>query len=349
MTDIHWGAKNNSEQHLQDCDRFIDWFCDIVRNDPSIDHIVFMGDWYENRSALNIMTLTYSHRGAEKLNALGLPVYFIIGNHDLYHKHTRELYSTVTFDNFNNFIIINTPTVFPEIGVGGAMMSPFLFADEYPTLIQYRELKTWWGHFEFKDFVVTGYSMKMPTGPDAADFAGPDRIFTGHFHKRQHNRNVYYIGNTFPTNFGDVDDDERGCAVYDHTTNRLKFHNWEDAPKYRKLRLTSIKAGGVDIPQGARVKCILDDREATSQDINKLRTQLMEQFQLREFTTEEVTEELDEALTDTETDAGEEGTTEDVVAVKSNATINELVIQMLSDITSDAIDKDMLIAEYKAL
>jgi len=351
FTDIHWGCKNNSEQHLQDCDRYIDWFCENVRKDPTIDSIVFMGDWYENRTALNIMTLSYSHRGAEKLNDLGLPVYFIIGNHDLYHKHTRELYSTITFDTFSNFIIVNEPTVFPELGVGGAMLSPFLFPEEYPGLIKYRDLKTWWGHFEFKDFVVTGYSMKMPTGPDASDFAGPDRIFTGHFHKRQHDRNVYYIGNTFPTNYGDVDDDERGMMIYDHKANKAKFLDWEDCPKYRKVRLSVMLGGNVDIPKGARVKCIIDDSNVTSQEINALRVQTLAKYDLREFVTEEDTQELDEILTSTETEVviNDDGTTTEVKVVQTNISIDELVLQMLENIEGESIDKAALISEYKKL
>ena len=91
MTDIHFGKKANSEEHNKDCLRFIDWFCDFVKADPEIDHIMFLGDWNENRSALNIATLNFSYQGAKKLNELGLPVFFIIGNHDMYHRYSREI------------------------------------------------------------------------------------------------------------------------------------------------------------------------------------------------------------------------------------------------------------------
>ena len=54
MTDIHFGRKSNSEQHNQDCLDYIDWFCAKVKKDKKIDHVMFLGDWHENRSALKV-------------------------------------------------------------------------------------------------------------------------------------------------------------------------------------------------------------------------------------------------------------------------------------------------------
>jgi len=89
FTDIHHGKRANSERHNQDCTDFVDWFCEQVKQDPEIDHIFFLGAWFENRNAINISTLNYSYRNAKKINQLDLPVYYIVGNHDLYHKYSR--------------------------------------------------------------------------------------------------------------------------------------------------------------------------------------------------------------------------------------------------------------------
>ena len=91
-SDIHFGRKANSPQHNTDCLAFLDWFCDAVRSDPSIDHVFFLGDWHENRSAQNVSTIKFSYEGASKLNDLGMPIYFCVGNHDLFHRHTRDVY-----------------------------------------------------------------------------------------------------------------------------------------------------------------------------------------------------------------------------------------------------------------
>ena len=137
FTDIHFGRKNNGLQHNEDCTNFIDWFCtQVVAN--KCDHVLFLGDWYENRSSLNISTLAYSHAAAKKLNELNIPIFFCIGNHDLYQRHTRDIYSTVTFSEFTNFNLIDKPTTVSCIG-DGALIVPFLFHDEYDGLKNYKE------------------------------------------------------------------------------------------------------------------------------------------------------------------------------------------------------------------
>jgi DNA repair exonuclease SbcCD nuclease subunit len=337
FTDIHWGCKGNSEQHNQDCLNFIQWFCDIVRADPSIDNVIFLGDWFENRAALNVSTMNWSYRGAEMLNDLGIPVFFIIGNHDLFHRHTRAIYSPINFQAFSNFQVITDPVVVDEIG-SGALLSPFLFPDEYQHIRQHLNLDTWWGHFEFKDFIVTGYNVKMPTGPDPRDFKGPKNIFSGHFHKRQTAGNITYIGNTFPTNFGDAGDTDRGMVVYDHKTHKLEYKNWDNCPQYVKAPLTSLLDGSIVLPPNARVKCIVDV-PISFEESNYIKDTYVGNFDLREFAMEE-SGELDEALTSTRI----VGT-----AASMGETVDELVIKMLSAIKSDHINKDILIDLYKGL
>ena len=338
FTDVHFGAKNNSDQHNQDCLNFISWFCEEVRNDSSIDHVIFIGDWYENRSALNISTMNYSYHGAKMLNDLGVPVFFIIGNHDLYHKHTRDVHSVVNFHEFSNFTIIDTPVMVPNIGAG-AVLSPYLFHDEYPTLAKFLNYKTWWGHFEFKGFVITGYNVKMPTGPNPTDFKGPDRIFSGHFHKRQSQENIHYIGNTFPTNFGDAGDSDRGMAIYNHENNDLQFKNWDKAPHYVKATLSSLMEDNVIIPVGARVKCIVDI-PVSYEESAIIKDGFFEQFQLREFALEE-SNSLSEILSDTLPDLTE--------LELDMSSVDDLVLKMLGSIKSDDIDNELLIDQFKKL
>lgn len=338
FTDIHWGKKANSDIHNEDCYQFIEWFCEQVESDPSIDHIMFLGDWFENRSAINLSTLKWAHRGAKKLSQLGLPIFFVVGNHDLYHRHSREVHSVINYSEFQNFNIIEEPTIVENIGAT-ALVSPYLFHNEYPDLKRYLNLPTWWGHFEFKGFEVTGYGMRMPTGPEAIDYQGPKHIFSGHFHKRQAHEQIVYIGNTFPMDFGDAGDNERGMMVYDHETDETLFHNWDACPKYTKTTLSDILDKTVVIHPHSRVKCIVDI-EISYEESTHLKQKFQDDFQLRELIMEE-SPELSELLSGTKTnvDASELGI----------ASVDELVVQMLHDIDSDKINNDMLVDIYKGL
>jgi len=335
FTDLHVGAKSNSQQHNQDCMDYIDWFCNNVSADPEIDHIIFLGDWHETRSAINIFTLKFSYEIATKINNLGLPVYFIVGNHDLYHRNTRDVYSLIHFNEFDNFHIIDEPTVIDNIGNGeGVLFCPYLFHEEYVKLTEYSHIPFWAGHFEFKGFIVTGYTITMKSGPEHTNFSKPKNIISGHFHKRQQTDNVTYIGNTFPTNYSDAGDFERGMMVFDHTTDDMTFMNWEDCPKYITGKLSDAVSGDLKLYPHARVKVVADVPITYEENLELKRT-FMEEHNLRAFTIEESAT-IDEALSGTETTVDDE----------KLGSVDEMVVEMLGDIDSEHIDNDLLQTIY---
>ena len=338
FTDIHWGRKNNSELHNQDCLRFVDWFCEQVKEDEDIDHIIFMGDWFEHRAAINGLTLDYAYRGAKKLKALGLPVYFIVGNHDLYYRTTRDVFSTNFFDSLG-FNMIQEPTVVEELGESGALVCPFLFENEYASLVQYLSVPVWFGHFEFKGFVVTGDTKKMEHGPDAKEFKNARRIFSGHFHKRQEEGNVTYIGNAFPADFSDANDTKRGMMVYTYDKNDVEFTDWPDCPSYIKTTLSSLASDpkGV-LRKDAVVNCVVD-KDITYEQSLKLREQLTKKYELRELNLQENPERA-VSLEETEIDEEE---------LEHLDTTDALVLNMLSKIEADTIDNDKLAKIYREL
>jgi len=334
FTDIHWGARGNGEQHNQDCLDYIDWFCsEAIKN--KVDHINFLGDWFENRSALNISTLNYAYLGAKKLNDLNIPVYFIIGNHDLYQKHTRDIYSTVFFNEFTNFVLINELTIIKEIETS-PLYCPFLFHDEYKELSKYKNTLVWWGHFEFQGFIITGNTIRMPSGPNPDDFEGPNHIFSGHFHKRQVSKNITYIGNTFPTTFSDANDNDRGMMIFDYSTQEPMFINWEECPKFIKTDLSSILDETINLPPKSRVKCLMDI-QLSYEEIAVIKQEVLTEFNLREFTLEdEVVQNL------TEFDESDEQN-------HQMESVNELIVRMLGDVNAPKIDNNILIQQYNLL
>lgn len=338
MTDIHFGRKSNSPIHNQDCLDYIDWFCNQVRNDKTIDHICFLGDWHENRSSLNLATLKASFDGAKKLNDLGLPVFFIVGNHDLYNRHNRDIHGLHHLDELNNFIIIDSPVVYEDVG-DSTFFSPFLFQHEYTDLAEYLQYTVWMGHFEFKGFVIAGHSVVMPTGPDVNDFKGPDLIFSGHYHKRQAMANVVYIGNTFPADFSDAGDNARGMCVYYHTTKDVKFTDWLECPKYYRCLLSDLLEGKIKFSQHARVRCSVDI-VISFEESSKLKTLFVEKYKLREFGLEE-SREMAAILTDT--------SFEDVDTTNPLKSVDELILEMLTSIDSPQIDNELLVKIYREL
>lgn len=341
FTDIHFGRRNSSETHNQDCLDFVEWFCEQATTHKA-DHIIFMGDWYENRSSINIHTMNYAYAAATKLNALNIPVFMIVGNHDCYRKHSRDIHSLVSYKEFSNITVIEDIMVVPEIGNTGALMCPYIFHHEYDLLkgdVAKQALETWWGHFEFQGFVITGNNVKMPSGPDPVDFSGPRKIFSGHFHKRQSVGNVTYIGNTFPMDFSDSGDENRGCLIFDHHNLTETFINWEHCPKFQKVLLSDLVSQDPDnlIKRGAKVKCYVDT-QLTFEESVQLKEALVEQYSLREFSWEELIS-LNELARDSEY-------TDEDVQVED---VDHLVIRLLGTLNTDKIKAEKLVSIYNSL
>lgn len=334
--DIHWGCRNNSEQHNLDNLDYIDWFCEIAKKEkPS--HIAFLGDWFEHRAQINIKTLNYSHEGARRLNALGLPIIFIVGNHDLYHRTNRTVFSTNMFADLKNITLVSEPTELSK----DWFAAPYMFRQEYPNLVaDINSHKYVLGHFEFRSFVITGADRVMDHGPDPGDFNGPRYIFSGHFHRRQVNKNIIYIGNTFPTNFGDAGDASRGCAVFDVESDSVYFHDWDDAPLFFKTRLSRVIAGEAEFPARSRVRCVLD-MDIGYSDVQALRDELIKSLNLREFSVEEDLAARKEALAE-----GLELETELDLSSLDN-TVRQLITEGVAP--SPTIDPTLLINLYEEL
>ena len=344
MTDIHFGKKANSRVHNEDCINYLKWFKQQVEEIGDVDYIGFLGDWNENRSAINIDTLNYSYQGAKILDSIGLPVYFIVGNHDLHRRHTRDVHSVIPYQELKNFTIVDEPLVADNIG-DGMLWCPYLFSTEYPDLQKYLNIPIWAGHFEFRGFVITGYTITMNTGPDPKDYKGPKHIFSGHFHKRQAHDQVVYIGNTFPMDYGDAGDNARGMMVYDHVEDDVTFIDWDQCPTYMKTTLTALTDGEVKVEKNARVKCIVDI-PISFQESQELRSYFLDKFELREFAMEE-SREISSAISSTESSVS----WDDETKLKG---VNELIVEMLDELKGDVvdnklIDKDMLIEIYQGL
>ena len=335
FTDIHFGKKNNSLQHNQDCVDFVSWFCDRVREEGGVTNVVFLGDWFENRNSVNVMTMTYAQEALRHLDSLGVPVHIIIGNHDLYHRESRKVYSTKIFEQFVNVTLVNEPTVVDDM-----LICPFLFKNEYPDLAKYNKVPYWLGHFEFRNFVITGSDRKMEHGPDHTLFQGPKFIFSGHFHKRQANDNVVYIGNTFPMDYGDAWDDKRGMCLLDTSNDDVSFIDWEECPKYRKVKLSDVIGdAALQFPSKCRVRCLIDIDIGYS-DAQTLREEMIKTVGLREFSLEENILERKEAI------AGDE-----LIGDFDLSSLNDAVVKMLQTGISGTttIDSDRLIEIYAQL
>ncbi len=235
FTDIHLGLKGNSKVHNEDCEEFVDWYIEQAQAN-GCETGIFCGDWHHNRNSLNLTTMDSTIRCMEKLGKAFEKFYFFDGNHDLYYKDKRDVNSTAFAKHIPGITFIDK--IYEEDDVA---LVPWLVGDEWKK-IKNIKAKYLFGHFELPSFYMNAMVQMPDTGElQATHFENQEYVFSGHFHKRQQQGKVYYLGNAFPHNYADAWDDDRGMMILDRENNKEpEYINWDNCPKYRTIGLKRL-------------------------------------------------------------------------------------------------------------
>jgi DNA repair exonuclease SbcCD nuclease subunit len=328
FTDIHLGMRNNSREHNANCEAFIDWMIEEARAWGS-KTCIFGGDWHHVRSAINISTLNYSVSGLRKLNDYFDDVIFIIGNHDLFYRDKYEIHSIPYISEFPKIHLIDKLTVFGDVA-----FVPWLVGDEWKQVPKCKA-PYMFGHFELPKFKMNAMVEMPDHGQLNRDhFSHQKQVFSGHFHKRQSFEDrVWYIGNTFPHNYADAWDDDRGMMFWEPGKTPV-FKSFPDAPKYRTLTLSQVLSdphGCIDNKTYARIAIDID---LTYEEVNFLKETFEQEIGAREISMQ-VTK-----LDDVNVDAS---------ATINFESVDTIVVSHLQSIESNTIDNQRLINIYQGL
>lgn len=276
-TDIHFGLKSNSSTHNDDCLNFIKWFIETAKQE-GCETCFFLGDWHNNRAAINIVTLNYSLRALEMLNNAFDIVYFIPGNHDLYYRDKRDIQSVEWARHLPNVRIVND-----WFADGDVVIAPWLVGDDHKR-IHKLEGKYCFGHFELPHFMMNAMVAMPDTGEIKSEsFRGFEKVFSGHFHKRQTKNNIYYLGNCFPHNYADAGDDERGMMILEWG-NEPKYVTWPDQPRYRVYNLSDVLRTPEELLLKDMHTRVNIDVDITYEEASFIKETFVGQYHLRELT-----------------------------------------------------------------
>ena len=238
FTDIHFGLRNNSRQHNTDCEEFVLWFIKEAKK-AKCETCIFLGDWHHHRASINVSTMNYTMSNLEFLSKAFTNVFVIMGNHDLFYRDKREINSVAFGSLYDNVHIVNS--IFTE---GDVSIIPWLVQDEWKEMpgIKSRYI---FGHFELGGFQMNQLIAMPDTGGlQKTHFKNQEYVFSGHFHSRQQQKNVIYMGNTFPHNYSDTWQDDRGMMILEWG-EEPKYKAWPNAPSFKSLNLSTL----VDDPE----------------------------------------------------------------------------------------------------
>lgn len=327
FTDLHVGLKSNSIQHNNDCVNFVDWFIEKAKLE-NCETCFFLGDWHHHRASINIQSLAVSIKLLEKLNQNFKKIYFIPGNHDLYYRDKRDIHSVEWAKHLPNIQIIND--FYKE---GDVTISPWLVQEDYKKLKKYNSTYLF-GHLELPYFYMNAM-VEMPDHGEINEnhLTQFDKVFSGHFHKRQSRKNIWYIGNAFPHNYADAGDDARGMMVLEWGKEPI-FHSWPNQPLFRVYKLSEV----LDNPKGlllpdSHVRVHLDI-DISYEEANFLRETFIPDHKLREMTLIPMKVE------------GAEQQGQDGLIFES---VDQIIIQSINSLESKSFDKNLLRTIYDNL
>jgi hypothetical protein len=272
--------------------------------------------------------MDYSLRALEKLGQSFDQFYFFPGNHDLYYKDKRDIHSVEFGKYIPGITVVHEPTT-----IGNVTLCPWLVGDEWKKMSNLKS-KYVFGHFELPHFYMNAMVQMPDTGElKADDFEGPDLVFSGHFHKRQHKDNVVYIGNAFPHNYADTWDDDRGMMIIEWGKDP-EYHAWPNQPTFRTLTLSRLIDEADTIIKPKQHLRVTLDIDITYEEASFIKEKFIADYDIRELTLI------------TEKKAVEINTELDIQQFES---VDQIVSNQIISIDSDTYDKNILLSIYNGL
>lgn len=217
--DNHNGANGNNIRLLrQNVELYKDFLFGIIKY-YKVDFCIDLGDFFDDREKIDIRVLKTVRE--EMLNALPVPWYFIVGNHNLYYKNENRVNNLQeTIGDLPNVHIVDK---FKE--VEGIDLIPWITSSnaEYISELVRTSTNKWCcGHFEFSGFQfdksrVADVKEKIT----ANTFNHYQKVFSGHYHIASEKGNIMYVGTPVQLTWIDVDV-EKQVILLDTETGEIQ-------------------------------------------------------------------------------------------------------------------------------
>ena len=225
ITDTHFGARSDSIPF----DNFFKSFYDNCffpkLEEQGIKTVIHLGDIFDRRKYINFNTLkSCKEYFFDKAKELEIDIHLIPGNHDTYFKNTNEINSpNLLLREYDNIKLYEQPS---EVIFGWQkiLFMPWICSDNYQqsrTAMEETDATVCFGHFELAGFQMYK-GVKNEHGMDPSIFNTFDLVCSGHFHHRDRNGNIYYLGNPYEITWSDYDD-PRGFHILDSESLEFEF------------------------------------------------------------------------------------------------------------------------------
>jgi hypothetical protein len=156
-----------------------------------------------------------------------IDTHVIIGNHDIYYRNTNKVNAIKELCTSADGV--NEPWIYEEAKVVDfdgtkLLMMPWINPENEAASIEMlktAEADVCMGHFDLNGFSMND-AMKQTHGHDKSIVSRFERTYSGHFHHKNDDGQVFYLGNQYEITWSDYKN-QKGFHVFDTETRDVEF------------------------------------------------------------------------------------------------------------------------------
>jgi len=224
ITDTHFGARNDN---LAFNDYFYKFWEEVFFpyiEENNIDTVIHLGDVMDRRKFVSYkIAQDFRTRFIQRFVDKGVTLHMMVGNHDTFYMNTNDVNSLAELveGRYPKMFVYPEATTVEFDGTPICFL-PWICPDNYAHTmehIQQTNAQVCMGHLEINGFEMhAGHFAEG--GYDKQFLRKFDTVFSGHFHKKSDDGQVYYLGNTYQMTWSD-NGCPKGFHIFDTDTREL--------------------------------------------------------------------------------------------------------------------------------
>jgi len=236
ISDTHLGVRSNSREWMDIIeDYFKNSFIPLLKKEARPgDILIHCGDVFDSRQSINLYVMNKGLEIFEEINNI-MPIYMIIGNHDIFMKYSNDINSLKMFKHMPDMHIFEKPTL-AQLGPKKALFMPWV--DSHEEFMEIASKHT--GDIMFCHTDIRGMSfnkfVKIEEGADGDKFSNFQRVYSGHIHYAQKYKNVRMLGCPYEITRSDSGNTKNVWLLDLETDEEQSFEN-TISPKFAKFKL----------------------------------------------------------------------------------------------------------------
>ena len=226
ITDTHFGARNDNVNFNDYFYKFYEgqFFPFLQQN--NIKNVIHLGDVMDRRKFVSYRTAKdFRERFLLPFSVLDIKLHMLVGNHDIFFKNTNDVNSLQELVD-GRYKTIKLYSEAEEVNFDGLpiLFMPWINSQNYiyaMGMIDETKADICMGHLDINGFAMNKGQIVAENGMDKSEFKKFDTVMSGHFHHKNDDGQIYYLGTPYELYWNDYDD-PKGFHIFDTETRELE-------------------------------------------------------------------------------------------------------------------------------